>query len=115
MASPLIKRLERLQEALAAQLNKPVASVFLPFDPDATAEQYDAIAEQEIDNLVNTGEIGENQCHRVMCMRWMTAEENADYVQQQLDGPVPEPKKGKAPDVPQDDVRHISDEAPVSS
>ena len=65
-------RLERLQQALAAQLKKPIASVFLPFEPDYTKMDYEAVREQEIDKLVDAGEIGENQRNRVLCFRWMT-------------------------------------------
>jgi hypothetical protein len=52
------KRIERLQEALAAQLNKPVASRFLPLDPDLRVEDYARLQEEELDRMVAAGVIG---------------------------------------------------------
>lgn len=89
MASPYIKRLEKLQQALAAQLSKPVASRFLPFDPDHTVEDYDRLAEEECDKMIADGEIRENQRGRVKFIRWLTAEEHAELRQAQADGPEP--------------------------
>ena len=40
MANNYAKRVERLEELLAAKLNQPVAVRFLPFDPAHTAEDY---------------------------------------------------------------------------
>lgn len=85
------RKLERLQAAYAAHLNKPVASRFLAFDPYHTAADYDRLREQELDRMVETGEIKPNQRSRVKFMRWMTATENADRAQLEVDGPVPAP------------------------
>ena len=67
----------------------------MPFGPDLVADDYEVIKEQEIDKLVDAGEIGENQRGRVLCFRWMTAEENADRVRAGVDGPVPDLLRGR--------------------
>ena len=84
-------RLERLQQAYAAQLNKPVASRFLPFDPDFKVEDYDRLQEEELDRINAAGEIKPSQRARVKLIRWLTREEHAERKQLEVDGPVPAP------------------------
>ena len=76
-----------------SSLRRLIASVFLPFDPVHTEADYDRVKEEEIDKLVDAGEIGPNQRGRVLCFRWMTAEENEDRVRAGISGPVPEPSR----------------------
>ena len=104
-------RLEKLQAALASQLNKPLASRFLEFCPDHTEADYDRLREEELDQMVADGEIGPNQRGRVLFMRWMTAEENSDRVRAGVDGPVPDLAQGSGE--PREDLAPKANAAPV--
>lgn len=72
MASALHKRLEKIEELLAAQMSGPLAWEFLPWSQSFTDADFDTLREMILDRMVELGEITPNQRHRVVTVRWKT-------------------------------------------
>lgn len=64
--------------------------------------------------MVEAGEIKPNQRSGVKFMRWMTATENADRAQLEVDGPVPAPVHVHGQEVAPDPVITTPDVRPQS-
>ena len=75
MASNFSKRLDRLERLAAELIDRAVADRFLPFNDDFTAEDYNAVRDLMLEQMVSDGEILPGQ--RVRFIRWMTKDEDA--------------------------------------
>jgi hypothetical protein len=77
MAKNFAQRLDKLERLAEELLSRTVAHRILPFDPDYTAEDYERIRHEMLDEMVAAGEIVEGQQERVRFTRWMTKDEDA--------------------------------------
>jgi hypothetical protein len=77
MAKNFAQRLDKLERLAEELLSRTVAHRNLPFDPDYTAEDYERIRHEMLDEMVAAGEIVEGQQERVRFTRWMTKDEDA--------------------------------------
>jgi hypothetical protein len=57
MASNFAKRLDRLERLAAELIDRAVADRFLPFNDDFTAEDYNAVRDLMLEQMVSDGEI----------------------------------------------------------
>jgi hypothetical protein len=93
MASTYAKRLQRLEEQMAARINKPLAYIWV----DAGETRDEAIAKAGYDP---------SQADRITTIRWMTSAEAASAPPKPWD--VPDP--GPLPDEPQQEASPPPDE-----
>jgi hypothetical protein len=90
MTSALHKRLQRLEELLAARVAPPIWK-WLPRDVDTAAE---------LERMVVEGEVAERDKHRVQVWRWLTREEALAYgIEVPPDPPKPQPQLPGPPEL----------------